>query len=88
MKAVEFARWVILASAVIALCYVLWAYSSYPLLTAGSLARSAIPMLAGLFGLGWLTKYLYPSQTLFKYGDSSLISTGNEVTASRFGLES
>ncbi len=38
-------------------------------------------MLAGLLGLGWLTKYLYPSQTLFKYARNLGIAIVGKLVA-------
>jgi hypothetical protein len=70
LEALKFARWPALVLALFALLYVLWAIPSYQLLTAGTVANWALPVVLGLIlgvlGLGWLTKYVFPMQTLFK----------------------
>jgi hypothetical protein len=66
MKVAEIARRGVIALVLITLFYVLWALPSYQLLTAGTVANWAIPVLLGLLGLGWLTKILFPWQVLFR----------------------
>ena len=67
MKAARVALWVGLASTLIVMSYVLWAYPSYPRLNAWTIASWAIPVLIGLIGLGWVTKYLFPTQRPFNF---------------------
>jgi hypothetical protein len=67
MPAARVALWVGLALTLIAMSYVLWDDPSYPRLNAGTIARWAIPVLIGLIGLGWVTKYLFPTQTPFNF---------------------
>ena len=80
-RAVRIARWIVFGLAFVALCYVWWAYSSYSLLTVGTLVRSVVLMLLGLFGLGWLPKVLYPSQAIFAYAQNLGIAIVGKLVA-------
>jgi hypothetical protein len=56
----------VLALIVIGLIIVVWRFSSYPLLTTGTAAMLAIPVLLGLLRIRWLTPFIHPGQAILK----------------------
>ena len=56
----------VLALMLIGLIYVVWRFPSYQLLTTGTAAMWAIPVLLGLLSVGWLTPFILPGQAVLK----------------------